>query len=77
MASLKDLFVVTHTESIHHVENKVGGWYDTDLTPRGQRDAEATAERLAMLVGQRRWKSTALTFSGHPRQPRLLPDASV
>ena len=53
MASLKDLFVVTHTESIHHVENKVGGWYDTDLTPRGQRDAEATAERLAMLVGQR------------------------
>lgn len=53
MASLKDLFVVTHTESVHHVENKVGGWYDTGLTSRGVRDAEATAERLAALIGQR------------------------
>lgn len=53
MLSLKDLFVVTHTESVHHVENKDGGWYDTDLTPRGMRDAETTAERLAALVGQR------------------------
>ncbi|TKT74460.1 histidine phosphatase family protein [Aquamicrobium sp. LC103] len=53
MASVKDLFVVTHTESVHHLENRVGGWYDTDLTPRGRWDAEATAERLAVLVGQR------------------------
>ncbi len=53
MASLKDLFVVTHTESIHHLEDKVGGWYDTALTPRGLRDAEATAERLAALIGPR------------------------
>lgn len=53
MAALKDLFVVTHTESIHHLEDKVGGWYDTALTPRGLRDAEATAERLAALIGPR------------------------
>lgn len=48
---MKDLFVVTHTQSIHHVENKVGGWYDTGLTPRGEIDARATAERLAGMVG--------------------------
>lgn len=48
---MKTLFVVTHTQSIHHIEKRVGGWYDTGLTPRGQSDAEATAERLATLVG--------------------------
>jgi broad specificity phosphatase PhoE len=53
MASLKDLFVVTHTEAVHHVENKVGGWHDSDLTPHGARDAELVAERLAALVGRR------------------------
>ncbi|WDZ75169.1 histidine phosphatase family protein [Ensifer adhaerens] len=48
---MKDLFVVTHTESVHHLEGKVGGWYDTDLTARGRQDAEATAERLMDLIG--------------------------
>lgn len=48
---MKDLFVVTHTESVHHLEGKVGGWYDTDLTARGREDAQATAERLVALVG--------------------------
>jgi len=50
---VKDVFVVTHTESLHHVENTVGGWYDTGLTPRGERDAQATAEWLAALVAGR------------------------
>ena len=50
---MKELFVVTHTESVHHLEGKVGGWYDTDLTARGREDAEATAERLVALVGGR------------------------
>ncbi len=53
MGTLKELFVVTHTESIHHIENKVGGWYDTHLTLRGERDAQATAERLAEVLGER------------------------
>jgi broad specificity phosphatase PhoE len=48
---MKDIFVVTHTQSIHHEEHKVGGWYDTDLTARGHEDAAATAERLLALVG--------------------------
>ena len=48
---MKNLFVVTHTQSVHHVENKVGGWYDTVLTSRGENEAKATAERLAALTG--------------------------
>ena len=48
---MKDVYVVAHTESIHHVENKVGGWFDTGLTERGQRQADAVAQRLAVLVG--------------------------
>jgi broad specificity phosphatase PhoE len=48
---MKDLFVVTHAQSVHHLQNKVGGWYDTDLTACGRRDAEAIAGRLAELIG--------------------------
>lgn len=50
---MKELFVVTHTQSVHHVENRVGGWYDTGLTELGQRQAVATAERLLSLIGHR------------------------
>jgi len=48
---MKDVYVVTHTQSLHHVEGKVGGWYDTGLTTRGKRDALLIAERLADLKG--------------------------
>ncbi|ADY65245.1 histidine phosphatase family protein [Agrobacterium tumefaciens] len=48
---MKNIFVVTHTQSVHHVENKVGGWYDTELTPKGKADAQATAEKLVALIG--------------------------
>ncbi|RDL51066.1 Glucosyl-3-phosphoglycerate phosphatase [Ensifer sp. M14] len=50
---MKDIFVVTHTQSVHHEEDKVGGWYDTELTVRGQEDAAATAERLRAFVGEK------------------------
>lgn len=48
--AVKDLFVVTHTQSIHHVEKKVGGWYDTGLTKQGREEAAAVAERLFSLI---------------------------
>ncbi|MCD4663268.1 phosphoglycerate mutase family protein, partial [Agrobacterium sp.] len=48
---MKNIFVVTHTQSVHHVENKVGGWYDTELTPKGRADAEATAAKLTAMIG--------------------------
>lgn len=76
---MKEVFVVTHTQSVHHAENTVGGWYDTALTPRGQRDAEATAERLAALVAGRpveifssdllRASQTAAIIGARLRQP--------
>jgi probable phosphoglycerate mutase len=46
---MKTLYVVTHPQSIHHVEGKVGGWYDTGLTDLGHRQASAIAARLAEL----------------------------
>lgn len=48
---MKNLFVVTHTQSIHHVENRVGGWYDTGLTAQGEADAGVTADQLAATIG--------------------------
>lgn len=48
---MKNIYVVTHTQSEHHLEGKVGGWYDTGLTPSGRKDALATAERLATILG--------------------------
>lgn len=35
----KTIYVVTHPEATHHVEQLVGGWYDSDLTTDGRRDA--------------------------------------
>ncbi len=46
---MKTLYVVTHPQSVHHVEKKVGGWYDTSLTDHGSRQAEAIAARLGVL----------------------------
>ncbi|MEZ2390631.1 histidine phosphatase family protein [bacterium RCC_150] len=46
---MRNLYVVTHTEATHHVENLVGGWYDSALTPRGTRDAR----RVAIALGER------------------------
>jgi probable phosphoglycerate mutase len=46
----KTLYVVTHTQSIHHVEGRVGGWYDTGLTQKGRNDAGLVAARLAPLI---------------------------
>lgn len=39
-------FVVTHAEATHHVERRVGGWYDSELTPLGHRHAETIAGEL-------------------------------
>ncbi|EKF58018.1 fructose-2,6-bisphosphatase [Agrobacterium albertimagni AOL15] len=46
---MKTLYVVTHPQSIHHVEDRVGGWYDTGLTDLGRRQADAIAARIAEL----------------------------
>jgi probable phosphoglycerate mutase len=47
---MRTLYVVTHPEATHHVEGLVGGWYDSQLTPRGLRAARAAAEALRAAV---------------------------
>ena len=47
---MKNIYVVTHTESVHHVEGNVGGWYDTGLTKQGESQAKRAAERLQDLI---------------------------
>lgn len=48
---MRNLFVVTHPESTHHVDGRVGGWYDSELTPAGLRAAAAIGAALATRVG--------------------------
>ncbi|WP_129666059.1 histidine phosphatase family protein [Phytoactinopolyspora endophytica] len=44
---MKNVYVVTHPEATHHVDGIVGGWFDSDLTDRGARHAQAIAEALS------------------------------
>ncbi|MCR6481697.1 histidine phosphatase family protein [Amycolatopsis sp. OK19-0408] len=44
------VYVVAHPEATHHVERRVGGWFDSALTTRGRVDAQAIAERLRELI---------------------------
>lgn len=46
---MQQIYVVTHAESVHHLEGKVGGWYDTGLTDLGRLQAQAIATRLEGL----------------------------
>ena len=47
---MKNLYVVAHTQSEHHVRGLVGGWYDTSLTDLGRDQAARVAARLADLI---------------------------
>lgn len=82
---MKTLYVVTHPQSVHHAEGRVGGWYDTALTDLGRRQAEAIASRLAdRTAGQTpsltssdllRCHETAAIIGRHlSLTPRLTPD---
>ena len=43
---MKKLYVVTHTEASHHVDGKVGGWFNSDLTDKGITDATALRNKI-------------------------------
>lgn len=49
---MQNIFVVTHAQSQHHVEGRVGGWYDTGLTDFGKAQAKAVAGRLENLTSK-------------------------
>ena len=43
---MKKIYVVTHTEATHHIEKKVGGWFNSDLTEKGVLDANSIRVKL-------------------------------
>lgn len=47
---MKHLYVVTHTEATHHTDGLVGGWYDSELTEQGRRQAARVGRRLRELI---------------------------
>ena len=47
---MKKLIVISHAQSEHHTEKKVGGWYDTGLTELGHSQAEATATEVKRML---------------------------
>ena len=49
---MQRIFVVTHPEATHHVEGLVGGWYDSELTKKGQAMARRIAAALKTEVGE-------------------------
>jgi probable phosphoglycerate mutase len=46
----RQIYVVLHPEATHHVDQLVGGWYDSDLTDRGVAQAGRIADRLRSLI---------------------------
>lgn len=43
---MRNLYVVTHPQATHHTAGLVGGWYDSDLTALGLRQAASIGQRL-------------------------------
>lgn len=41
------IILVRHGEATHHTLNLTGGWTDSELTPKGERQLEAVANKLA------------------------------
>jgi probable phosphoglycerate mutase len=50
---MRQLYLVTHAESVHQAEGLTGGWYDTGLTEVGRRQAERIALSLGDQIGGR------------------------
>ncbi|MEU4196625.1 histidine phosphatase family protein [Kribbella sp. NPDC026611] len=48
---MRTLYLVTHPEAQHHVDDVVGGWHDSALTERGRQQAERIADVLADRIG--------------------------
>lgn len=44
---LKTIYLVTHAEATHSVENKVGGWYNSELTIKGKNHAALLRQQVA------------------------------
>lgn len=49
---MRKLYVVTHAEATHHLDNLVGGWFDSALTESGHRAARAIAGTLRARLSE-------------------------
>lgn len=47
---MRNVYVVTHTESQHHLDGVVGRWHDSDLSPRGEEQAARVAQAVLALI---------------------------
>lgn len=47
---MRTLYLVTHPEATHHVEGRVGGWYDSELTPEGMQAADQIGAALTARI---------------------------
>jgi probable phosphoglycerate mutase len=50
MPCVRNVYVVTHPEATHHVEDRVGGWFDSELTEHGLIQARSIADELVTRV---------------------------
>ncbi|MEO6089708.1 MAG: histidine phosphatase family protein [Umezawaea sp.] len=50
---LRNIYLVAHPEATHHVDGVVGGWFDSDLTDRGVRQAVEIAGALHARLDER------------------------
>ena len=48
---MRNVYVITHAQSLHHVERRVDGWYDTSLTDLGRTQSEKTGRFLKSAIG--------------------------
>jgi len=79
---MRNVYVVTHAQSLHHIEKRVGGWYDTSLTDLGREQAEKTGRFLKSAIGLtdvrlfssdlKRAAETAEIIGEHLRKPVTL-----
>ncbi len=49
---MQNVYAVTHAQSVHHIEGRSGGWYDTSLTEKGVAQAEKLAGTLFEEIGK-------------------------
>src|SRR5262249_9514797 len=50
---MKEIYVIRHGQSEHHVRDMTGGWTDLPLPPLGQTQEIRLAEHLAAVIGKR------------------------
>lgn len=47
---MRNVYIVTHAQSLHHIVERVSGWYDTPLTDLGREQAEKTGRFLKSAI---------------------------